>query len=101
MKSLMDIQSSTFWDFEFVEKCAESCDYVTFLPSISSNKIFGENQTVIYIYYSTVNTIVKEEVLVHDKISMIASIGGSLGLFLGFSFLSVGLFLLQKLQEKI
>lgn len=99
-KSLIERQSSVFWEESFAKECIDSCNRVTYKPSISSNKIFGQNHTSIYMLYSYINTVVETEVLVYDKITIISAIGGSLGLFLGFSVLSVGLSLLRKIQDK-
>ena len=55
------------------------------------------------LYYIPVqDMVVEQEYLIHDFVSMLGSIGGTLGMFIGFSFL--GIFLssmgwLQKLVE--
>ena len=41
-----------------------------------------------YMYLSTSNVVVNEEYLLFDTNSIIASVGGSMGLFLSFSILS-------------
>ena len=44
---------------------------------------------------------VEEEFLVHDFVGMVASIGGTLGLFIGFSFLGGTTFLLNKMENSL
>lgn len=50
--------------------------------------------------YETLDTSLEEEVPVYDEISMISAVGGSLGFFLGFSFLEVGFKAIQTLQKR-
>ena len=45
------------------------------------------NITFSYKIFDTVKMKVEEEYLVHDFVGMLGSIGGTLGLFIGFSFL--------------
>ena len=45
------------------------------------------NRSNIAIYYENTDTLVTEELLLHDFNSIISAVGGSLGLFLGFSCL--------------
>ena len=54
----------------------------------------------IFIRYSIPNTemIVEEEYLVHDFIGMLGSIGGTLGMFIGFSFVGISSFIMKHLQ---
>ena len=63
-------------------------------PNAKRNVTFG---------YRLSNTKMKveEEYFLHDFVGMLGSIGGTLGLFLGFSFLGGLFFLLQHLQELI
>ena len=44
--------------------------------------------------------IVNQEYLVYDSIGMIGSVGGTLGMFLGFSFLDITYSLINFVQEK-
>ena len=43
------------------------------------------NRSNIAIYYEDTDTLVTEEVLLYDLNSIVSAVGGSLGLFLGFS----------------
>ena len=43
--------------------------------------------------------IVNQEYLVYDSIGMIGSVGGTLGMFLGFSFLDITYYLINFVQE--
>ena len=54
-----------------------------------------ENGTVIIFTYPTMDTVVTQNVKILDASSFISSVGGNLGLFIGFSFLD-SLFVLYK-----
>ena len=43
------------------------------------------NESNLAVYYEITDTIVTEEVLLYDLNSIVSAVGGSLGLFLGFS----------------
>lgn len=100
MTLLLEKQSSIFWSMGFSENCVKNCDFMTYRPSISTNKVFGRNLTTIYLYFATMDTIVETKVLVYDKITIISAVGGSLGLFVGFSVLHVGLSFLEKIERR-
>lgn len=55
------------------------------------------DRSAIYIFYEHTDVIVKEESLVHDAGSIVAAVGGSMGLFLGFSCLQCANSLLERL----
>ena len=52
------------------------------------------NRSNIAIYYENTDTIVSEEMLLYDLNSIVSAVGGSLGLFLGFSCFQVALWML-------
>ena len=58
-----------------------------------------ENTSEIYIQWEDININVQEEYELMDLNAILSAVGGSLGLFLGFSCLQVLLQLLQKLEE--
>ena len=45
------------------------------------------NRSNIAIYYENTDTLVTEELLLYDLTTIVSAVGGSLGLFLGFSCL--------------
>ena len=47
------------------------------------------NSTAVYIFYESTNVLESMEVVVIDEFAMLSMIGGSLGLFLGFSCLQL------------
>lgn len=54
---------------------------------------------MLYMFFETADTLVSEEYLIYDLNNIVASVGGSLGLFLGFSCLQFVNFVIEKLGE--
>ena len=52
-------------------------------PGIFGN---GQEQSIFFLYFKQQYLLVNEEVYLIDTIGLIGSVGGSLGLFIGFSF---------------
>ena len=46
-------------------------------------------ETIIYLAMSSSDVLEKQEELIYPFVSFVAEFGGSLGLFLGFSFMTV------------
>ena len=59
-----------------------------------------ENDIEVFWNFPTNKIVVNQEYLVYDWFGMIGSIGGTLGMFLGFSFLDSIYSLINYLQEK-
>ncbi|XP_059095155.1 uncharacterized protein LOC131889940 [Tigriopus californicus] len=98
--SLTERQEQVFMDLEFQGKCPKNCDVVSYKTSMTNVKMFGRNKTAtIYIIYGALNTIMDEEIPVYDSLTIISVVGGSLGLFLGFSFLDMALWLIEILKN--
>ena len=55
----------------------------------------------LYYYFDSLETEVKTESLIIDISSLIANIGGNLGLFLGFSCLSIFILTIDIIQKKM
>ena len=53
------------------------------------------------LYFASTVVDVFEEILIFDEISLLGSLGGSLGLFIGFSFFGYISTLLQVIIDKI
>ena len=77
-------------------QCPKPCTEITH-NIITSKSIpapfiedYNESITVAYLYYESNNMILLEEYLVFDFSAILVAIGGSMGLFLGFSFLQCG-----------
>ena len=67
-----------------------------------SHASFQENLSALslYIMYTTMTTEIKEEHLVYDFQGLLTGIGGTLGLFLGYSLLSVLFDIINFFQRK-
>ena len=62
-------------------------------------KLFPINDIEVYWNFPSNIVIVNQEYLVYDCIGMVGSVGGTLGMFLGFSFLDLMFSLVNHLQE--
>ena len=67
--------------------CKHPC---TYMQLSYEKRIYNQlkplvNQSNLAVYYEITDTIVTEEVLLYDLNSIVSAVGGSLGLFLGFS----------------
>ena len=47
------------------------------------------NQTIIFLMMANPDVLEKHEELIYPFVSFVAEFGGSLGLFLGFSFMTI------------
>ena len=84
-------------------KCKPSCNII----NMKQNTIYKENQEgpnakwnvfVIYSFQNT-NMKVEEEYLVQDFVGMLGSIGGTLGMCIGFSFVGLLFSILEHFQR--
>lgn len=94
MLSLMNVQMEN----TLKNECLEPCKKIwleTFTKSIDLPKAFS-NWAFVYMYYQHDYTSEMREYLIFDFSSIVAAIGGSLGLFLGFSFLQCGSLILNR-----
>ncbi len=62
------------------------------------NPFFTENHTEIYFYWENLDVLVEEEYLLMDFNAIVSAVGGSLGLFLGFSCLDFLLKMLSRVE---
>ena len=86
---------------ELEKECTKPCEIINYRGSIiqykNENTSFDETQ----FWIETVSSrTVRRELLVYDTNDMIGSIGGSFGLFLGFSFFGIISTLIDKLSEQ-
>ena len=81
-------------------ECKKPCKVrrYEFAPMIT-NEIENDEPSYFYISIVSNEIIVQEEVLMFDSNSIIGTIGGSLGLFIGFSFMSCINYFLDNLQR--
>ena len=59
------------------------------------------NQVAFYVDFKYTSKTVKEETLIYDTLSFIGTLGGFLGLFLGFSFFGFGTDVCLALWKRI
>ena len=69
----------SYKEYNFVNTNLKDLSYYT----------FPKDQIAFCLWAVSQNTLVEEEVLVYSFESLVAELGGSLGLFLGFSFISL------------
>ena len=77
------------------EKCPKLCTTQEYFGKIdyTDEKSISENDPnslILYLRYSRPRTVsLYEEYLIYDLIGMVGSVGGTLGMFIGFSFYDV------------
>ena len=69
----------SYKEYNFVNTNLKDLSYYT----------FPKDQIAFCLWAVSQNTLVEEEVLVYSFESLVAELGGSLGLFLGFSFMTI------------
>ncbi len=89
-------------------KCPEACSKVQYRISKITHPLNIQGLTIVFLYYQDNNVEKHEEYLVFDFSSIVTAVGGSLGLFLGFSFFQcssqiafVALKMVQTITNKI
>ena len=73
--------------------CQPPCKFTEFSlekESVYKNNITDKRNLFFGFYFATTDLVVKTERLVYPPTSFLAEVGGALGLFLGFSFFSIG-----------
>ena len=71
----------------------------TKLDSFSIPEETNMSQTQFSIWFSSYIVNVHEEMLIHDEIWLLGSLGGSLGLFIGFSLFDYASIILEKIVD--
>ena len=77
--------------------------YVSFSDTETKTITHSDTYAMANLYYSSDYITIHEEYLIFDFSSILVAAGGSLGLFLGFSFLQCGDFILtifKRVYEK-
>ena len=81
-------------------RCPKTCSEETFTQTeISAPN--SENHTTIVMYYKGNSYDLQKEQLLYDLNSIVAAVGGSLGLFLGFSFLDFAFRVIEFVAKKL
>ena len=89
------------WDTMLsLSDCAKPCKIITYTGSVVEYSYYNntDDEASFIIEADTVIKLGKE-LLVYDTNDMIGSIGGSLGLYLGFSFFGIASTFIDKLLE--
>ena len=87
---------------EATQTCHKACQIfqyagkVKFIPMVDS-ELVGVDWTYTF---SSNDMTVNEEYLIYDFVGALGSIGGSLGLFMGFSCLDLGFHIIELLFRK-
>ena len=93
---------------KFIQKpeyhgCPLSCTTHSFNSKL--NTFYGSNETNKFmnlsVYFSTTTVEKKEEYFLYDFMSLASSLGGTMGLWLGYSLLSILLSLINFLERFI
>ena len=85
--------------------CRKPCHYSVFRhvrPLVPTVELY-ETQCLFSIWNASPNTGIMSEVLVYPWTSLVAEFGGTLGLFLGFSMMTIwdGLQTMRRLATKV
>ena len=83
-------QSYIFYETleESATNCPKMCNSLTYHGSVihGSGSSNNPRDTLIYFWFASNETQIYQEYKIFDTIGLIGSVGGSLGLFIGFSF---------------
>ena len=81
---------ATLLDYVFTyesKQCLERCEVLRYSgKKLTDGTYYPGSDVELAILFTSANLIEYQEYLIYDWIGMIGSIGGSLGLFIGFSF---------------
>ena len=71
-------------------KCLKPCKYMVYRQTdqVKAVEVFEDYDFFFVLQPSTVDITIVKEVLLHPLTSLVADFGGTLGLFIGFSFMS-------------
>ena len=81
---MVDLTLLSIEELEDLTKCSKPCKYNVF--SLAEEAEIDGNGTKVYFSLASKKIISKKEVYLYTFSSLIAELGGALGLFLGFSF---------------
>ena len=77
--------------------CQPDCQRIGFDVRKRHHRIFETEHMFINYHYATTNVVKYDEYRLFDGNAILAAVGGSLGLFLGFSFLDCGLYIVNTI----
>ena len=88
----------SMWSASDLFFCPKTCVEHKIEGSVSIKDLPGtpSDESLVIVYFSSLDSEVSREITLFGTTSIIASVGGSLGLFLGFSCLEAALTLAEK-----
>ena len=95
------------WEFkyaldEIIQKCPKNCVNVQYTGkstfSLPTTGDASKYERKYNLYFISTKTTVEEEYLIMDFTGLIGAIGGTLGLFIGFSFKEITTLLIEGLR---
>ena len=88
-------------DFNASLKCPMNCKVLKYSGRKKQNPVFKSNYDVGVDYqFPSEAVIYHKEYLIYDFSGMIGSVGGSLGLFIGFSFMDFIFYLINLVEKR-
>jgi hypothetical protein len=83
------------------DQCLPPCNSVEFKALHQETYLWSGKDTIrIGMKYKHIDVTVYEEYLVYDFLNFIGSVGGSLGLFIGFSYFDFGSLVIDAIKKK-
>ena len=74
----------------------DSLVFLTWLVFLSPS---SKEYVIFTLKYPLPEGLVHEEYILYDEVAIVGSIGGTLGLFIGFSFRDIVVYILDKLRH--
>ena len=84
---------------ERVKRCQNPCNTTSYEVSAASVK-HSERTSFLTFQFASTEVEIHEELLIYDFSSIIASVGGLLGLFVGISFLDITLGIIEYIYNR-
>jgi hypothetical protein len=83
------------------QNCKPACSVTNYVGSVKENEEGDSDKVaVLGIVYISTSITVHEEYLIYDIYSFVGSVGGYMGLFIGFSFFDFGVMLVNYFIDK-
>ena len=85
-----------------LENCPPPCIRTYYaVEKFNEEKHQNQNSTQIFFMFASTAITVSSEELIYNSLGLIASVGGSLGLFIGFSFLDFSFMILNFVRREV
>ena len=83
-----------------MKKCQSSCStYEYYGKKASLNQMESGKSLQLWFMFETMEMTIRQEYIIYDHIGLISSVGGTLGLFIGFSFYDALCWFLERIQQ--